>query len=78
MGKLLTVAAVRRNFDEAFRYSHEGVEDSVTNWLGLVAVLAVGVVPIVVMQRNRTKPVKKRREVRALPVVSSVRSCADL
>jgi hypothetical protein len=57
-------AGGRRNFDEAFRYSHEGVEDSMSNWLGLVAVIAVGVVPIVVMQRNRTKPVKKRREVR--------------
>lgn len=52
-----------RNFDEALRFSHEGVEDSLVNWLGLVAILAIGVVPIVVMQRNRTKPVKKRREV---------------
>lgn len=33
------------------------------NWVGLVAVLAVGVIPIVIMQRNRTKPLKKRREV---------------
>lgn len=52
-----------RNFDEALRFSHEGVEDSLVNWLGLVVILAIGVVPIVVMQRNRTKPLKKRREV---------------
>lgn len=52
-----------RNFDEALRFSHEGVEDSLVNWLGLVAILAVGIVPILIMQRNRTKPVKKRREV---------------
>lgn len=39
------------------------MEDSLLNWVGLVAVLAVGIIPIVVMQRNRTKPLKKRREV---------------
>lgn len=33
------------------------------NWLGLFAILAAGIVPIVLMQRNRTKPLKKRREV---------------
>ncbi|KAF1315256.1 5-formyltetrahydrofolate cyclo-ligase, partial [Globisporangium splendens] len=51
-----------KNFDEALRFSHEGVEDSLLNWLGLVAILAIGIVPIVIMQRNRTKPLKKRRE----------------
>lgn len=51
------------NFDEATRFAEDGVEDSLMNWVGLVAVLAVGVIPIVVMQRNRTKPLKKRREV---------------
>ncbi|TYZ64169.1 hypothetical protein PybrP1_006316 [[Pythium] brassicae (nom. inval.)] len=51
-----------KNFDEALRFSHEGVEDSLVNWLGLVAILAVGIVPILIMQRNRTKPLKKRRE----------------
>lgn len=61
-----------RNFDEALRFSHEGVEDSLVNWLGLVAILAVGVVPIVVMQRNRTKPVKKRREVSRRSVAREV------
>lgn len=61
-----------RNFDEALRFSHEGVEDSLLNWLGLVAILAVGIVPIVVMQRNRTKPLKKRRE-----VFPSIRGCAS-
>uniref|UniRef100_K3W867 5-formyltetrahydrofolate cyclo-ligase n=1 Tax=Globisporangium ultimum (strain ATCC 200006 / CBS 805.95 / DAOM BR144) TaxID=431595 RepID=K3W867_GLOUD len=50
-----------KNFDEALRFSHEGVEDSLLNWLGLVAILAIGIVPIVIMQRNRTKPLKKRR-----------------
>ncbi|KAG1712979.1 hypothetical protein DVH05_000709 [Phytophthora capsici] len=49
------------NFDEATRFAEDGVEDSLMNWVGLVAVLAVGVIPIVVMQRNRTKPLKKRR-----------------
>jgi hypothetical protein len=52
-----------RNFDEAARFAEDGVEDSLMNWVGLVAVLAVGIIPIVVMQRNRTKPLKKRREV---------------
>ncbi|POM60775.1 DnaJ domain containing hypothetical protein [Phytophthora palmivora] len=51
------------NFDEATRFAEDGVEDSLLNWVGLVAVLAVGVIPIVIMQRNRTKPLKKRREV---------------
>ncbi|KAJ0400103.1 hypothetical protein ATCC90586_005124 [Pythium insidiosum] len=51
-----------KNFDDAFRFAHDGVEDSWANWIGLVAVLAVGIIPIVVMQRNRVKPVKKRRE----------------
>ncbi|TMW60956.1 hypothetical protein Poli38472_000998 [Pythium oligandrum] len=51
-----------KNFDEAFRFAHDGVDDSWANWLGLVAVLALGVIPIIVMQRNRTKPLKKRRE----------------
>ncbi|KAF1313685.1 5-formyltetrahydrofolate cyclo-ligase, partial [Globisporangium splendens] len=51
-----------KNFDDALRFSHEGVEDSLLNWLGLVAILAIGIVPIVIMQRNRTKPLKKRRE----------------
>ncbi|KUF97116.1 hypothetical protein AM588_10009274 [Phytophthora nicotianae] len=51
------------NFDEAARFAEEGVEDSLANWVGLVAVLALGIIPIVVMQRNRTKPLKKRREV---------------
>ncbi|KAG2764515.1 hypothetical protein PC129_g3219 [Phytophthora cactorum] len=50
------------NFDEAARFAEDGVEDSLMNWVGLVAVLAVGIIPIVVMQRNRTKPLKKRRE----------------
>lgn len=57
------MCVLNRNFDEALRFSHEGVEDSLMNWLGLVAILAIGIVPIVVMQRNRTKPLKKRREV---------------
>lgn len=35
-----------------------------TNWLALGAMLVVGVLPIVIMQRNRTKPPKNRREVR--------------
>ena len=56
-------ACCNRNFDEAFRSAREGVEDSLLNWIGLAVVLAVGIIPIVVMQRNRTKPVKKRREV---------------
>ncbi|KAL4155949.1 hypothetical protein PRNP1_008049 [Phytophthora ramorum] len=50
------------NFDEAARFASDGVEDSLMNWVGLVAVLAVGIIPIVIMQRNRTKPLKKRRE----------------
>ncbi|GMF39529.1 unnamed protein product [Phytophthora fragariaefolia] len=57
------VGSGRSNFDEAARFASDGVEDSLMNWVGLVAVLAVGVVPIVIMQRNRTKPLKKRREV---------------
>lgn len=67
-----------RNFDEALRFSHEGVEDSLVNWLGLVAILAIGVVPIVVMQRNRTKPVKKRREVFGLRHVGSLNKTKKL
>ncbi|DAZ97761.1 TPA: hypothetical protein N0F65_009041 [Lagenidium giganteum] len=52
-----------KNFDEAFRFAHDSVDaDSVWSWLGLLAVVAAGVLPIVIMQRNRTKPVKKRRE----------------
>jgi hypothetical protein len=56
-----------RNFDEALRFAKDGVEDAWYNWLGLGAIVLMGVLPIVIMQRNRTKPLKKRREVHLSP-----------
>lgn len=51
-----------KNFDEAYRYAHDSVDaDSIWSWVGLLAVVLLGVVPMIIMQRNRTKPVKKRR-----------------
>lgn len=75
-------AFVNRNFDEALRFSQKGVEDSWMNWLGLFAILAAGIIPIVLMQRNRTKPLKKRREVfwwlplQVQQVTTHARGCA--
>ncbi|CAH0474046.1 unnamed protein product [Peronospora belbahrii] len=51
-----------QNFHEAVQFASDDVDESLLSWIGLVIVLPVGIISIVVMQRNRTKPLTKRRE----------------